>query len=92
MSSGDSSIRAVKSGRIVYVRFVNADLTTAITGDTTIATITDYKPIDQYFAVLKTLNNVDVLAFINTSGELKIAGVTGAPANTHIYGTLSYIT
>ena len=92
VSSSDSSIHAIKTGRIVAVRFTNADLSTAVTGDTTIATITDYKPVDQFFAVLKTINNVDVLAFISTNGQLKIAGVTGAPANTHIYGTLFYIT
>ena len=92
MSSGDSSIRAVKSGRIVSVLFLNTDLSTAVASDTTIATISNYKPTDQFFAVLKTINNVDVLAFITAGGEIKIAGVTGAPASTHIYGTLFYIT
>ena len=92
VSSGDSSIHARKSGRIVSVIFVNVDLSTAVDSDIKIATISDYRPIDQYFAVLKTINNADVLAFITTNGELKISGVTGAPASTHIYGTLFYIT
>ena len=85
-----SGIYARKTGRTVYVYFNNATPSVEITGDTTVATLSVI-PNMITFGMCKDISNNDVLVFVDTSGNLKIAGVTGAVANKNIYGTFSYI-
>ena len=86
-----SGVYAIRVGKIVFVILNNATPAVAISADTTIATL-GVSATTTYFGMAKDINGNDVMLLVDTSGNLKIAGVTGAQSGKQIYGTFTYIT
>ena len=86
------SLYLYRIGKIVILTFANIGVSSAITTtDTKIATLS-VPAVRNVFSIAKSINNDDVFFFVNTSGGLYISGITGAPANKALYGTIVYFT
>lgn len=88
----NSGIYVARAGNIATVTFNNLVPKVAMSSDTTIATLVNIAPRHQVFGVIKDNSNNDVLVFITTAGNIRIAGVTGVATNKNLYGSITFVT
>lgn len=85
------TIFGAKTGNVCIVTGSNAMLSSEISTDTAIATLTAV-PAQQTFGIGFTLNGGDpVYLFVKNDGKLYVSGITPLAANVRFYFSLAYI-